>query len=127
MYHLSCIGLLSIAAIVLAVPMSQPPSEFTIMEQRVITGLLEKHKLRDIIRIMLVIEEKRLVKQPTTPVPVSAGTEIAENVPRPVVPTRKDYDLTNMAGVEKGITTPPHIPRHRFYDENIWRQALSEI
>lgn len=92
-----------------------------------ITGLLEKHKLRDIIRVILMVEERRLVKEPTTPTSTTVQTEMMESVPRPGFPISKGYEMTNMGMTGQGATMPPIIPRRRFYDEDVWRQALAEM
>ncbi|KAL5109861.1 hypothetical protein TcWFU_001859 [Taenia crassiceps] len=127
MYHLSCIFLLFVAALAIAVPMGQPPPGFTTMEQKMITGLLEKHKLRDIIRVILMVEERRLVKQPTASTTEAAKTEIVQSVPRQGLPMGGSHEPTNVAMLEKRSTTPPTIPRRRFYDEDVWQQTMAEI
>ncbi|KAL5966147.1 hypothetical protein TSMEX_006162 [Taenia solium] len=127
MYYLPCAFLLFVAALAVAVPMSPPPPGFTTMEQKMITALLEKHKLRDIIRVILMVEERRLVKESTTPAPKAAETEIMVSVPRPGLPISEGQGLMNMAIAKKEATAPPTIPRRRFYDEDIWRQTMAEI
>ncbi|EUB61993.1 hypothetical protein EGR_03266 [Echinococcus granulosus] len=123
MHHFSCVFLF-VAALANSTPMSPPHPGFTEVEQRMITGLLEKHELRDIIRVMLMVEERRFVKEPTAPPSKVRETTIMGSVPRPGLPISKDYEL---AMPKKEVTTPPPFPRRRFYDEDVWQQTMAEI
>uniref|UniRef100_A0A5K3F9H5 Secretogranin-3 n=1 Tax=Mesocestoides corti TaxID=53468 RepID=A0A5K3F9H5_MESCO len=114
--------ILFVAALVTATPVIPPPG-FTEVEQTTITGLLEKHKLSDIIKILLYVEERRFIKPP----PRHHSEEIKPDgkeqmtTPRPI--PEEEIEATPDEARKDDAVYPDRYRLNEFFDEEPWRHT----
>lgn len=116
-----------VAAVAVASPITQPPipPDFTEVEKTTITGLLEKHKLRDIIKVLFMLEKRRFTKEPTTRPPRRMEALQMGSLHKPELSIFDDSSFSKMKTVDANEgTQPPAIPFHDFYDEEPWRHGF---
>ncbi|KAM7536928.1 hypothetical protein Aperf_G00000061549 [Anoplocephala perfoliata] len=146
-------GLLCLSALVAAIPLNQtssqpqplpPPPAFTEIEQTVISGLLEKHRLRDIIRVLFKIEQNKYSKPqshhhhqqqqrqgftfdlfdpfPRVAQPIPDRTSSRRNQQAPSSPL-SDPMMLNSPPISDDSVSPILPYEGPFHDEAPWRQS----